>query len=77
MPPRDIHFQGYFLPKGTNVLPLIGFVLIDPKYLHYPDAFYTQHFVDEQGCFKKNEAFVCFSSDKSLWSKFSLGTCEI
>ncbi|XP_055473785.1 cytochrome P450 2G1-like [Psammomys obesus] len=82
---RDTHFRGYFLPKsktlfvsqGTDVYPLIGSVLRDPKYFRYPDAFYPQHFLDEQGHFKKNDTFVVFSSGKHRCVGEALANMEL
>ncbi|XP_036590336.1 cytochrome P450 2C23-like [Trichosurus vulpecula] len=61
---QDIQFQQYFLPKGTTIFPLLSPVLYDSKEFPNPDQFDPQHFLDQNGNFKKSDYFMPFSTGK-------------
>nr|XP_033791786.1 cytochrome P450 2K1-like [Geotrypetes seraphini] len=61
---RDINFKGYFLPKGTYIIPFLTSVLRDKTYFKNPKEFNPQHFLDAGGKFAKNDAFMPFSAGR-------------
>ncbi|XP_069830374.1 uncharacterized protein [Dendropsophus ebraccatus] len=74
---QDVVFRGYFLPKGTHIIPLLTSVLRDKNYFERPEEFYPQHFLDSKGNFVKNEASIPFSLGKRSCAGESLAKMEL
>uniref|UniRef100_A0A8C5QBP1 Cytochrome P450 n=1 Tax=Leptobrachium leishanense TaxID=445787 RepID=A0A8C5QBP1_9ANUR len=73
---KDVEFRGYFLPKGTEVYTLLCTVHRDPTKFATPFQFNPNHFLDENGKFKKNDAMMAFSAGKRICPGESLGRME-
>ncbi|KAM4800557.1 LOW QUALITY PROTEIN: cytochrome P450 2A10-like [Urocitellus parryii] len=68
---KDTIFRHFLIPsplpppaKDTEVFPMLGSLLNDPKFFSTPDDFNPQHFLDYKRQLKKTDADVPFSMGK-------------
>ncbi|XP_068174781.1 cytochrome P450 2J4-like [Antennarius striatus] len=64
MTAKDTTLNGYFIPKGTSVMPNLTSVLFDKNEWETPYVFNPEHFLDSKGRFMRREAFLPFSAGK-------------
>ncbi|XP_013766107.1 cytochrome P450 2J2-like [Pundamilia nyererei] len=64
MAAKDTILGGYFIPKGTSVMPNLTSVLFDKNKWETPDTFNPEHFLDSEGKFVRRGAFLPFSAGR-------------
>lgn len=52
--------NGYKIPAGSHVVPLINSVHMDPNLWHKPEEFNPSRFLDTEGKVRKPEFFIPF-----------------
>ncbi|XP_059834790.1 uncharacterized protein LOC132398969 [Hypanus sabinus] len=74
---EDVNFKGYFLPKGTPVVPLLTSVLYDKTQWESPNDFNPSNFLDADGKFVKRDAFAPFSMGRRACAGETLARMEL
>ncbi|KAM8952506.1 cytochrome P450 2K4-like [Pelodytes ibericus] len=74
---KDVNFKGYFLPKGTYIIPLLYSVLRDKSQFSEPEKFNPYRFLDSKGNFLNNEAFMPFSAGRRVCAGEALARMEL
>ncbi|KAG5269559.1 hypothetical protein AALO_G00203380 [Alosa alosa] len=74
---KTISFRDYIIPKDTVIIPMLHSVLRDEDYWEDAWAFNPEHFLDQNGNFKKNPAFLPFSAGKRACVGESLARMEL
>uniref|UniRef100_A0A670J732 Cytochrome P450 family 2 subfamily W member 1 n=1 Tax=Podarcis muralis TaxID=64176 RepID=A0A670J732_PODMU len=73
----DVTLNGYFIPKGTHIIPLLSSVLHDESQWEKPHKFYPEHFLNSEGKFVKRDAFMPFSAGRRACLGETLAKTEL
>uniref|UniRef100_F7FH53 Cytochrome P450 2W1 n=2 Tax=Ornithorhynchus anatinus TaxID=9258 RepID=F7FH53_ORNAN len=76
-PTKDIHFRGFVIPKGTEVIPLLSSVFCDPSHWATPYQFNPSHFLDAAGNFVRKDAFIPFGLGRRACAGEGLARMEL
>ncbi|XP_041862225.1 cytochrome P450 2J4-like [Melanotaenia boesemani] len=74
---KDTTLDKYTIPKGAMIIPTLHSVLHDKQMWETPNTFNPQHFLDQDGKFRKREAFIPFSAGQRVCLGEQLARMEL
>lgn len=74
---KDTTLDKYTIPKGTMILATLNSVLHDESIWETPHSFNPHHFLDQDGKFRKRDAFMPFSAGKRVCLGEQLARMEL
>ncbi|XP_038669652.1 cytochrome P450 2J6-like [Scyliorhinus canicula] len=74
---RDTEVMGYTIPKGTTVIPNLTSAMFDENIWSTPHQFNPGHFLNPEGKFVKQEAFIPFSAGRRVCLGEQLAKAEL
>uniref|UniRef100_I3J332 Cytochrome P450 2J2 n=1 Tax=Oreochromis niloticus TaxID=8128 RepID=I3J332_ORENI len=74
---KDTTIDKYTIPKGTIILASLDSVLHDESMWETPHSFNPEHFLDQDGKFRKRDAFLPFSAGKRVCIGEQLARMEL
>lgn len=63
---RDVNLNGYKIPAGSQVVPLINCVHMDPNLWDEPKQFNPSRFIDDDGKIRRPEYFMPFGVGRRM-----------
>ncbi|KAM3618961.1 uncharacterized protein V6R79_000964 [Siganus canaliculatus] len=77
MATKDVTVGKYTIPKGSMVMATLDSVLHDDSIWETPHSFNPQHFLDQDGKFRRRDAFLPFSAGKRVCLGEQLARMEL
>ncbi|XP_055683640.1 cytochrome P450 18a1 [Lutzomyia longipalpis] len=65
-PTRDVNLNGYVIPAGAHVVPLINSVHMDPTLWENPEEFNPNRFINAEGKVQRPEYFMPFGVGRRM-----------
>lgn len=73
----DVQLDGYTIPAGSHVIPLINSIHMDPKLWDLPEEFNPRRFIDAEGKIKKPAFFMPFGVGRRMCLGYVLARMEL